>query len=266
MDRTYWHKQTPTEPLFPDLQWSRPQTKATAGKLLIVGGNIQSFAAAGTAYSEAVSAGIGSTRVILPDRLQKTVSQLFPAAEYAPSTPSGSFGRQALAELLDHAAWADGVLLAGDLGRNSETAVLLEQFIEKFQGQLTITQDAADYFIQAPQKLLVRQKTLFVISFAQLQKLATGAHFATALTSDMDFLRLIDALHEFTEQHQISIVTEHLNSLFVAVNGQVSTTKPAAKSSVWEIKTAAQAAVWWLQNPSKPYEALSTAIIPGAHH
>jgi hypothetical protein len=28
---------------------------------------------------------------------------------------------------------------------------------------------------------------------------------------------------------------------------------------VWRIETAATAAVWWLQNPSKPFEALTTA-------
>ena len=46
--------------------------------------------------------------------------------EYAPSTPSGSFSTQALGELQAMANWADGTLIAGDIGRNSETAILLE--------------------------------------------------------------------------------------------------------------------------------------------
>src|SRR3954462_7666379 len=113
MDRTYWHKQTPDKPLFPDLLWSRPENKRQAGKLLIVGGNTHGFAAAGEAYAEAIKAGIGTARVLLPDGLQKTVGRVFEAGEYAPSTPSGSFGRQALAELLSLSRWADGTLLAG---------------------------------------------------------------------------------------------------------------------------------------------------------
>src|SRR5882762_3047468 len=107
MTDTYWYKQTSEKPLYPDLLWSRPENKSQAGKLLIVGGNLHGFAAAGEAYTEAVKAGIGTARVLLPDSLQKTVGRVFEAGEYAPSTPSGSFSRKALAELLDMSGWSD---------------------------------------------------------------------------------------------------------------------------------------------------------------
>lgn len=259
MDHTYWHKQDPAKPLFPDLLWSRPENRAFAGKLAIIGGNVHSFAAAGTAYSEAVKAGIGTARVLLPDSLQKTIGRVFEAGEYAPSTPSGSFARQALAELLSLSAWADGTLLAGDFGRNSETAILLEQFTKKHDGQLTITKDAMDYFATAPDGLLTRPNTLLVISFAQLQKLATAAHFGTPFTFDMDFVRLIDALHEFTDRYAVHIIIRHQDTTFVAVNGQVSTTKTTTDNKVWRVATAAHAAMWWLQNPGKSFEALTIA-------
>ncbi|HTB48535.1 MAG TPA: hypothetical protein VK712_00445 [Verrucomicrobiae bacterium] len=256
----YWVKQTAEEPLFPDLLWSRPENRAQSGKLLIAGGNAHSFAAAGEAYSEAVAAGIGTARVTLPDSLQKTVGRVFEAGEYAPSTPSGSFSQQALAELLARAHWADAVLLAGDFGRNSETAILLEQFTTKYVGQLALVQDAVDYFVTEPAAVLERQDTLLVISFAQLQKLAAKAQFATAFTSTMDFLHLIDALHVFSQQHQAALIVKQLQTVFVAVRGQVSTTKLAENIDVEEVKTAACASVWWLQNPHKPFQALSTAI------
>jgi hypothetical protein len=259
--RDYWHKQTVEQPLYPDLLWSRPENKRQAGKLLIVGGNAHGFAAAGEAYGKAAKAGIGTARVLLPDSLQKTVGRVFEAGEYAPSTPSGSFSRQALAELQAMSAWADATLVAGDLGRNSETAILLEQFMTKYSGLLTITKDAANYFINTPKPLLARQNSLLVISFAQLQKLATKARFPMALTFEMDFLRLIDALHEFTKSHQPFIVVKHLQTIFVAVNGQVSTTKLAEDIDIWRVKTAAAAAVWWLQNPGQTFEALTSAVI-----
>src|SRR4051812_16511922 len=181
----YWHKQTAAQPLFPDLLWSRPENKKQAGKLLIVGGNAHGFVAPGEAYNEAARAGIGTARVLLPDSLQKTVGRVFEAGEYAPSTPSGSFGRQALPDLLDMSQWAEGTLLAGDFGRNSETAVLLEQFIAKYKGPLTITQDAADYFAKTPTAVLSRPDTLLVLSFAQLQKYSMNARFRSAFTFDM---------------------------------------------------------------------------------
>ncbi|PIZ63459.1 hypothetical protein COY17_00590 [Candidatus Saccharibacteria bacterium CG_4_10_14_0_2_um_filter_52_9] len=258
MDHTYWHKQTPGEALYPDLLWSRPQHKKQAGKLLIVGGNAHGFAAAAEAYAEAGQAGIGTARVLLPDSLQKTVGRIFEAGEYAPSTPSGSFSQQALAELLDLASWSDGVLLAGDLGRNSETAIVLESFLAKYPGLLVLTGDAVDYFIKTPASLLERENTVLVLNFPQLQKLSTSIHFATAFTSQMDFLNLIKILREFTEQYQTAIVLRHNETVFVALGGLVSTTKTPAGT---EVKLAAHAAVWQLQNPSKPFEAATTSLV-----
>jgi hypothetical protein len=257
----YWTRQTRAKPLFPDLLWSRPENRAHAGKLLITGGNAYGFAAPAEAYAEAVKAGIGTARVLLPDSLQKTVGRVFAAGEYAPSTPSGSFGQKTLAELLSFSNWSDATLLAGDFGRNSETAILLEKFIQKYSGQLTITQDAADYFIKTPADSLNRHDTLFVISFAQLQKLAIGAGFTKAFTYEMDFIRLVENLHEFTKNYPVHVITRHHDNIFAAVNGQVSTTAIEPEPKIWRVKTAAHAATWWLQNPGKPFEALTTSLI-----
>ena len=79
MANTFWHKQTPDQPLYPDLLWSRPQNKKQAGKLLVVGGNAHGFAAAGEAFAQATAAGIGTARVLLPDSLRKTVGRGFEA-------------------------------------------------------------------------------------------------------------------------------------------------------------------------------------------
>jgi len=257
----YWHRQTAAKPLYPDLLWSRPENRSTAGKLLIVGGNAHGFAAPATGYAEAAKAGIGTVRVLLPDSLQKTVGKILETGEYAPSTPSGSFAQQSLAELLAMAEWADGVLLAGDLGRNSETAILLEQFAVKYPGRLTISKDAVDYFTKIPTTLLSRSNTMLVLSFAQLQKLASSARFDKAFTFDMDFLRLVDELHEFTVLHQTALVVKHLQNIFVALNGQVSSTKLNDDLVVWRVRTAANASVWWLQNPGQEFEAVTTSLV-----
>lgn len=259
MNNTYWQKQS-DKPLFPDLLWSRPENRQFAGKLLIIGGNLHGFAAPADAYQTTQKAGIGVSRVLLPDALQKTVGKVFLAGEFAPSTPSGSFSQKALAELLALSQWSDSVLVAGDLGRNSETAIVLEKFADTYNGQLTITKDAADYFTSTPAKLLDRPDTLFVISMAQLQKLAINGRFTQSFTFGMDLLRLVDVLHEFTAQHKIRIIVKHLNTILVAVDGQVSTTRLAVDKDIWRVRTAAQASVWWLQNPNKPFEALTTAM------
>ncbi len=256
----YWQKQTVDKPLFPDLLWSRPENRNQAGKLLIVGGNAHGFAAAAEAYASAVQAGIGTARVLLPDSLQPTVGKVLEAGEYAPSTPSGSFSRQALGELLAMSEWADGALLAGDLGRNSETAVLLEQFPAKYGGQLTLNKDAIDYFSKNPAMMLERPGTMLIASFAQLQKLAVGVRYPQAFTFDMDLLRLVSTLHGFTQRFPVGIVTQHLDTVFAAYGGKVSTTKLSREPQAWRVKTAAYVSVWWLQNPTKPFEAMTTAV------
>jgi hypothetical protein len=260
MERDFWHKQTRDKPLYPDMLWSRPENTAQAGKLLIVGGNLHGFTNPAIAYTESQKAGIGVARVLLPDSLQKTVGRAFEAGEYGPSTPSGSFSQRALGELLPMAAWADATLLAGDLGRNSETAILLEKFTDKHSGQLTLTCDAADYFTSSPTTIISRPETLWVISLAQLQKLATGLKFATAFTFGMDILRFIDALREFTKRYELRIIVKHLDNIFVAVNGEISSTRLDGEMQIWRLQAASHASVWWLQNPQKPFEALTTAV------
>ena len=260
MDRSYWHKQT-DQPLFPDLLWSRPESRQHAGKLLIIGGNLQGFSAVAHAYTNSVTAGIGTTRVIMPDSIQRVVKSLIETAEFAPSTPSGSFSQKALAELLASAAWSDGVLLAGDLGRNSETAILIEKFIEKYQGHLIITDDSIDYVTTAANAILNRDNTCLVLSLSQLQKLAIESRYRHAITFDMELTRLVDWLHSFTAMHTISIVVQHHEVLFVAIGGEVSTTKSSLTDKhTWLIPSASRAAVWWLQNPSKPFEAITSSM------
>ena len=261
MDSSYWKRQEATKPLFPELEWSKPENKRHAGKLLIIGGNVHGFAAPASAYNEAEQAGIGVTRVLLPDAIQKVVKTFLPEASYGPSTPSGSFAQRSLGDWTEHAAWADAVLLAGDFGRNSETAIVLESFLQKWSGPITLAQDAVDYITTNPGYLLSRADTALVLSFAQLQKLGTSAKFTTAFTFDMDLIRLVEALHNFTTEHNIYIVTKHLDTMLVAVNGQVSTTKLTQDIDIWRTTTAAKTAVWWLQHQNKPFEALTTALV-----
>lgn len=260
MDHTYWHRQTKDKPLFPDMIWNRPENRLHAGKLLIIGGNLHDFKAPADAYGEAMKAGAGTVRVILPDTLSKTVGAFFPEAEFAKSTPSGSFAVEALADLLLAVAWADGVLLAGDFGRNSETAILLEKFLEKYTGQLTLTKDAVDYFVKSPTTLLTRSDTTLVLSFSQLQPLANAAGFLPPFTFSMGLLKLVDNLHAFTEQHQAHIITCLESNLCVGANGQISTTKLENPPKIWRVRTSAHASTWWLQNSNMPFDALTTAI------
>ncbi|HSX47135.1 MAG TPA: hypothetical protein VLF87_04070 [Patescibacteria group bacterium] len=254
----FWHKQSPSKPLFPDLLWSRPENRAHAGKLLVIGGNVHGFSAPASAFAEAAGAGAGTVRAILPDAVKRLAGAVLPALEYAPSTPSGSFSQQAAAELLDQSTWADGVLLAGDFGRNSETAIVLEKFLNSYSGQVTLAKDSVDYALSTVSPLTENNR-LYVLTMAELQRLGTRLGLLKPITFGMDLLQLVRALHDITLEHEFAIIVKHLEQLFVAVDGQVSTTKLAEDPKTWRVKTATYAAVWWLQNPDKPFEALTIA-------
>lgn len=253
MADTAWLKQTKDTPLFGDLLWSRPENRVARGKLLAVGGNAHSFVALSEAFAAANKAGAGSIRAVAPDALEKTLAKVFPEAEFAPSTLSGSFARASLAVLLDQASWADGVLLAGDFGKNSETAIVLESLISKYQGGLTLVSDSLDYFAQDSSILMQRPNTALVGQLAQLQKLAGGY---ALLKHSMDLNQLVGALNKWTAQVQAVVVTYHAGQITVSFAGRSATTQCP---EVDFIKLAAFVSVWQLQQLDQPFEAAVTA-------
>jgi len=259
MENTNWLKQTPDKPLFPDLLWSRPENKRARGKLLIVGGSAHGFAAPAASFVAAGNAGAGTIRVLLPDATQKTIGTSFSEAVFAPSTPSGSFSRQALGELLEHAAWADGVLLAGDFGRNSETAIVLDSFLEKYKGYVTIAGDAVDYFWDSNSQALGRENSALVINLGKLQKLAKNNRPSTPVLHNMSLHELVTVLADWTNGTPAAFITKHSNNLIVASGGIVSTT-PQKEESSWQVDLAAYATVWLLQQPDKKLAALTSAV------
>ncbi len=261
MSIDYWVKQEQGKPLFPELLWSKPENKRHAGKLLIIGGNLHGFSAPAGAFAAAEKAGIGMTRVVLPDAIQKSVKAFMPEADFAPSTPSGSFSVKSLDIFLENARWSDAVFVAGDLGRNSESAIALESFISKYSGLLCLAKDAIDYITETSENVLDRHDTLLVTSFAQLQKLLINTRHKTPLTFDMGLLRLVAVLHDFTSIHTAHIIVKYHDVMLVASAGKVSTTKLTTDKEIWRVDTAAAATVWWLQHRDKPFEALTTAIV-----
>ena len=260
MDYTYWKKQSPDTPLFPDIEWNKPEQRGMAGKLGILGGNKLGFAGVAEAYSVAKNAGVGELRVVLPDILRKTIPAAITDALFAPTNPSGSLSKEATPELRTMAAWAQGVLMIGDAGRSSETAILYEQFIQEYSGQLVVTRDAVDLVKNSAGLLIDRPHTLLVVSFAQLQKLFQSVYYPKVLTFSMQLTNLVEALHKFTITYPVAIAVLHREQLLIAHEGEVVTTPWESPMAIWRGDTAAKIASYWLWNPGKPLEAAATAI------
>jgi len=257
MEHTYWHRQS-EKPLFPELEWNKPERRDQAGKLLIIGGHLHNLGAPAMAFSSAKQTGMGNIKIALPDKTKRLVGQTLPEALFLPSTATGELSHKGEVELLDHAVWASSILLPGDNGRNSETTILFESVLRGYQDLAVVTRDAVDLLTNNPVQLFERERTTLIVSFAQLQTLVKKYGEPTALSFTMDLVKLVDFLHIFTARTQASIVTLHQNQIIVAANGQISTTKlTGAEPKHWRLDFASQAVCYQTWNPLKPFEALT---------
>ena len=261
MELVYWQRQTPEQPLFPDIEWSKPEQRSRAGKLGIIGGNKLGFAGVAEAYSTALASGVGEVRVLLPDVLKNTLPRTMNGVAYAPSNPSGGLAQEAINELRALGAWSDGLLLIGDAGRNSQTAIVYSQLLRDYQGPAIITRDAADLVRNDSAILAARQSTVLILSFAQLQKLFRTLYYPKILTFSMQLLQLVEALHKFTVTYPITITTLHQDTLVTASSGKVATMPWNDPMRIWRGTVAARASVYYIWNPSRPLESITTSLL-----
>ena len=257
----YWKQQQPTKPLFPDIEWSKPERRTSRGRLGIIGGNKLGFAGVAESYSTALNTGAGEVRVLLPDCLRKSIPASMTDVIFAPCNPSGSLSRDALPDLTALGTWASCLLLAGDAGRNSETAIAYSDLIRNYTGQLVITRDAVDLVKNDSEALVNRPNTTLIVSFAQLQKIFQAVYYPKMLTFSMQLLQLVEALHKFTVTYPVTIAVLHRDTLIVAHDGQVVTTKWETPLAIWRGITAARAATYLMWTPSQPLQAIATSLV-----
>ena len=261
MDVPYWRQQTAEKPLFPDIEWNKPEQRTMRGRLGIIGGNKLGFAGVAEAYTTALDSGAGEVRVLLPDCLRRTIPSSMTDVIFGACNPSGSLSRDALPEIGALTAWATGILLAGDAGRNSETAIAYSDLIREYTGPLTITRDAIDLVKNDTEALVNRPSTMLIVSFAQLQKLFQAVYYPKMLTFSMQLLQLVEAVHKFTITYPVTLVVLHRETLITAHNGQVVTTKWDNPMAIWRGQTAARAASYLLWTPGQPLEAISASLV-----
>ena len=256
----YWFKQTIEKPLFSDLIWSKPENKTHAGKLLIIGGSTNGFAHTVGCFTESIKAGAGIVKVLIPESTKKLIGHASEDIIYGSSTKSGGFSQGALADFIETSEWADSVLLSGELGNNSETTILFEKYLVKYNESLIIAGDAFDFSSSFWPALLKNHSVTFVLDGTRLQKLSMTAGLTKPITSSMSLVNLIEVLHEMTELNMANLVIEYADFIIIASQGYVSTTKIENKNNT-QIKLAANSAVWYMQNKNKVFEALSCAAV-----
>lgn len=264
-DLSYWQKQT--KPLFPDLAWNIPEQKT--GQVNVIGGNSQSFHSV-VRLAEFLSHNfpLREVAVYLPDALRSQLPPL-PNLNFAPSTSSGSFTKSS--ELRTSFKSSDFAILAGDLSKNSATAIALSDAItshlagstpETIQ-PLLLTRDSVDLLAESAAEFLKHPHLFLITSMAQLQKIFRAVYYPRMIMLSQPLLPVIETLHKFTLSYPVTILTFHQNQILVASSGNVTTTPIDSTSytplSLWSGQLAAKVAVLNLYNPGHPLQATTAA-------
>lgn len=259
-DPSYWQKQS--TPLYPDLAWNIPERKT--GRVAVIGGNAGGFSSV-IRLSEFMSQNFpfSTLTTILPDTLRGKLPSL-PNLEFAISTASGSFAKSAL--LQSAFDTSDAVLLAGDLSRNSETAIALSNMINpKSTSPLILARDSVDLLAPEAANWLLRPQTFIVASMLQLQKLFRSIYYPRMILLSQPLLPVLETLHKFTLTYPVTLLTLHQDNIIVAQGGQISTTHLVdteySPIGLWSGQLATRVLALNLYNPNKAFEATTAAVL-----
>lgn len=258
-DLSYWRKQT--QPLFADLAWNLPEQKT--GSAAVIGGNLQSFSSVvRTAEYLGRHFPLQHITTVLPSSLREKIPTM-ENVNFTPSTSSGSFAKSY--ELERYLTDSSLSLLAGDLSKNSETAIAFADAVSKSENLLVLTRDSIDLLTPAASQLLNHPRLIIIGSMLQLQKLFRAVYYPRMIMLSQPILPLIETLHKFTLSYPATLVTFHQDQIIVASHGDITTT-PLANTNyspltLWSGQLAAKIAAFNLFNPTQPLEASSAAIL-----
>lgn len=242
------------EPLFPDLIWSRPENKKQAGKLLIVGGQANQFTRVSTSFNSAEKAGAGHIRVLLPDSLEK-LTQHFPGIEYAQSNQSGSFSKRALATMNEMSEWADSVLLAGDIGKNSETTTVIDGYLLRCITPTIITEDSLNS-TSLPMEQILKRQIILILEWSKFQKKTNELEVIDPFLSADPIDKISDNLAKVFRHHVAGLVIVQDEKIWCVQQGKVSLTQVNTAVDLSELSS--YCSVWSMQHPSKMFEAITS--------
>lgn len=261
MEQDYWKKQDAAKPLFEEVLWNKPEQKSKAGKLLIIGGSAHGFRAVVNAYQSAIENGAGQVKVVLPDILKKKLPTDFNEGVFLPSNDGGGFSMDGLNELLETANWADVILLAGDTGMNSETAVMHQKLLTKINKPIVATRDAVDLLLEDAEITANTENLSLIMTFSQTQKLFQKVYYPKVLTFSMNLFNFVECLHKFTTTYPSAIATYHQESLIASQNGEIVTQKADGQLGIIDGSIATKTATYLLWTHSNSLASIATAFV-----
>ena len=264
MNNLNWQKQSKNKALFEDIIWSKPQNKLSAGKYLIIGGNVHELIKSAIIYDSFMKVGASNIRLAMPIAVRKLIKDRSLNIDFLPSTPSGSFSLQATAEILDLAKLSDIAIISSDISKNSETTLMQEHFINNYHKKVCLLSDNIAIFDQFEIDKIDYNEILLIGEVKHLQKLLINKFNVLIKESDELYLT-VKALSDLTQKIPIKIVTLKNNMILVASAAKVCSTEVDRKINNW-IEEICGPACFYLINNSDPYKALCSAVYEFLYH
>lgn len=255
-------KQKAGQPHFEDLVWNRPINKAQQGNILIIGGHTGHIMKPSQAYESCLAVGVNNAKVLLPSSTKKVFFGNVPSdIEFCEATPTGSFSKSGYSEIMSYITSSDLTLLAGDWSQSSETALLLEKVLVSNAGLAVLANDTVSIFSEFASTYFDNEHQnpiILVLDFSQLQLLLINAGKDLVLKTTDNLDTKLENVSKFSQSQNIGIVLLMEQMIITAIDGQIATT--AIVETPNPTTLASKVAVWLMQNPKRPFEALTTAV------
>jgi NAD(P)H-hydrate repair Nnr-like enzyme with NAD(P)H-hydrate dehydratase domain len=255
MSNVNFQRQT-DQPLYPKILWNRPVSRRSSGRLLMVGGHKSSFSDIQAIYQLALAAGIGECHVIVPDGLSRLLAGA-PSTSFVPASPSGSLGKGALGEILARAADYDALLLGPNLSNNSESAILAESILDRYQGPVILCHEALPLAKHRPELITRRHNGLIIATMPEVFTLAANLNVPIKI-KDSGVVSKVEIMHQVASASQNNYLLLG-KDLLVAAESQLSVTSAVSAMDFFLNASIAVSAVWFTQNSSNRFAALTTA-------
>lgn len=207
----------------PQIDCQRPEQKALAGKIAVIGGNENSFAPIIKFANTAKEAGIDQVKAILPAALSTKINPAVKAEGlvFVGDKKAQGFEAGAIASAKQELGGLDYVVWAGEMGRSQGAKEFLRDLIGDSSREALLTRDAVDLALEGAEKWLEQDNMLLILSLAQLKKLAQVIYYPKMLNLTMPLNQIVEFLHKFTLSYPVKIMLLAAGQVNIAQNGDV---------------------------------------------
>jgi hypothetical protein len=243
-------------PLFPNVLFSRPVTRAGGGTLLLVGGHSGEFSLPTAIHQLALAAGAGECRVVMPDVLAKLLGGA-PGTHFVAASPSGSLGTEGLGRILELSEDSDAVALGASLSNNSNTSILIEKLALELERPVIAFADALTALQHKIETITDNPDALVIATMPEIFKLCGQLGVSINIRKNAGLINKLEIIQDLRAASACEYVVFG-SEIIVAADTEMVVTPINYRLSLVPAAFYAVMSVFWLQNNTNRRAGLAT--------